>query len=152
MPILDEFCPQMIFIPAGFEGHREDSMAEFVMVDDCLSLSGTIMSIASRHAGGHFSVMARFCIKNFRSNALLTYSLTDEGLEGVFKFSGRIPGPKRFARNFMGRITDAPRAPSGRKGVKMTSGDGSPVTASKRVFNWGNFQHLFWQQSANSGI
>ena len=36
----------------------------------------------------------------------------------------------------------------GRKGVKTTSGDGSPVTASKRVFDGCNFQHLFWQQSA----
>jgi hypothetical protein len=27
----------------------------------------------------------------------------------------------------------------------------TPVTASKRVFDGGNFQHLFWQQSAMSG-
>ena len=103
MPILDEFYPQMIFIPAGFEGHREDSMAEFVMVDDCLSLSGTIMSIASRHAGGHFSVMARFCIKNFRSNALLTYSLTDEGLEGSIQIQRANPGTEALCQELYGQ-------------------------------------------------
>ena len=38
----------------------------------------------------------------------------------------------------------------GRKGVKTTSGDRSPVTASKSVFDGCNFQHFFWQQSASS--
>ena len=53
IPAVDKFRPQMVFVSAGFDGHVEDSMAQFSLTDaDYRWLTELIMSIARRHAGG----------------------------------------------------------------------------------------------------
>lgn len=53
IPAVDQFRPQMVFVSAGFDGHVEDSLADFYLTDgDYLWLSQVIMAIANRHAEG----------------------------------------------------------------------------------------------------
>jgi acetoin utilization deacetylase AcuC-like enzyme len=51
MPRLDAFCPQMLLFSAGFDGHREDDMAQFGLVEaDYVWITEQVMGVAARHA------------------------------------------------------------------------------------------------------
>ena len=51
MPRLEAFRPQMLFFSAGFDGHREDDMAQFGLVEaDYAWITGQVMGVAARHA------------------------------------------------------------------------------------------------------
>jgi acetoin utilization deacetylase AcuC-like enzyme len=53
MPRLDAFKPQMIFVSAGFDAHREDDMAQMGLVEnDYTWITERIMEVARRHAHG----------------------------------------------------------------------------------------------------
>jgi acetoin utilization deacetylase AcuC-like enzyme len=53
MPRLETFRPQMLLFSAGFDGHREDDMAQFGLVEaDYVWITEQVMEIAARHAGG----------------------------------------------------------------------------------------------------
>ena len=53
LPRLEAFRPQMLFFSAGFDGHREDDMAQFGLVEaDYAWITGQVMDVAARHAGG----------------------------------------------------------------------------------------------------
>jgi len=53
MPALDAFAPQLIFVSAGFDGHREDDMGNLALVEaDYAWVTTQIMTIARRHCGG----------------------------------------------------------------------------------------------------
>lgn len=51
LPELTQFKPQMIFISAGFDAHREDDMANFGLVEaDYIWVTQQIKSVAAKHA------------------------------------------------------------------------------------------------------
>jgi acetoin utilization deacetylase AcuC-like enzyme len=53
MPLLENFQPQMIFISAGFDAHREDDMAYLELTDgDYAWVTRVIKDLAERHAQG----------------------------------------------------------------------------------------------------
>jgi acetoin utilization deacetylase AcuC-like enzyme len=53
MPRLEAFRPQMLFFSAGFDGHREDDMAQFGLVEaDYVWITEQVMGVAARHAEG----------------------------------------------------------------------------------------------------
>lgn len=53
MPALEAFRPQLIFLSAGFDGHREDDMGNLALVEADYAWATTqIMDIARRHALG----------------------------------------------------------------------------------------------------
>jgi acetoin utilization deacetylase AcuC-like enzyme len=53
LPRLDDFKPEMIFISAGFDAHREDDMGGLGLVEaDYAWITATIMAVARRHARG----------------------------------------------------------------------------------------------------
>ena len=53
LPALEAFKPEMLFISAGFDGHREDDMGNLGLVEaDYAWLTGRIVDVAKRHAGG----------------------------------------------------------------------------------------------------
>lgn len=53
LPRLDAFRPQMLFFSAGFDGHREDDMAQFGLVEaDYVWITEQVMGVAARHADG----------------------------------------------------------------------------------------------------
>jgi acetoin utilization deacetylase AcuC-like enzyme len=53
MPRLEEFRPQMIFISAGFDAHREDDLGQLGLVEaDYVWMTRQLMAVADRHAGG----------------------------------------------------------------------------------------------------
>lgn len=53
MPRLEEFKPEMIFISAGFDAHREDDMGQMGLVEqDYAWMTDRIKSVADRHAKG----------------------------------------------------------------------------------------------------
>jgi acetoin utilization deacetylase AcuC-like enzyme len=53
MPRLEEFKPQMIFISAGFDAHREDDLGQLGLVEsDYEWMTHRIKSVADRHAKG----------------------------------------------------------------------------------------------------
>ena len=53
MPRLDAFKPQMIFISAGFDAHREDDMGQMGLVEnDYIWMTQRIKQVADRHAKG----------------------------------------------------------------------------------------------------
>ncbi|KAK46163.1 deacetylase [Caballeronia jiangsuensis] len=53
LPRLDEFKPQMIFVSAGFDAHREDDMANMGLVeDDYAWITEQVRAVAKRHAQG----------------------------------------------------------------------------------------------------
>ena len=53
MPALEAFRPQMIFISAGFDAHREDDMASLGWVEaDYAWVTRQLKDAADRHAGG----------------------------------------------------------------------------------------------------
>ena len=50
-PALDKFAPQMVFISAGFDAHRDDPLGGFRLVrDDYAWVTQFIMRVAHRHA------------------------------------------------------------------------------------------------------
>jgi acetoin utilization deacetylase AcuC-like enzyme len=70
LPALERFRPQMIFISAGFDAHREDDMANLGWVEaDYAWVTREVLQVAERHAGGrvvslleggyHLSALAR---------------------------------------------------------------------------------------------
>jgi acetoin utilization deacetylase AcuC-like enzyme len=53
MPRLEAFRPQMVFVSAGFDAHRDDELAQLGLVEsDYEWITHRIMDIAERHAGG----------------------------------------------------------------------------------------------------
>jgi acetoin utilization deacetylase AcuC-like enzyme len=51
LPVLDAFRPQMIFISAGFDAHREDDMASLGWVDaDYAWITARLVEVADRHS------------------------------------------------------------------------------------------------------
>jgi acetoin utilization deacetylase AcuC-like enzyme len=51
LPALDAFRPQMIFISAGFDAHREDDMASLGWVDaDYAWITARLVEVADRHS------------------------------------------------------------------------------------------------------
>ncbi len=51
MPRLEAHRPQMLFFSAGFDGHREDDMAQFGLVEaDYAWITEQVMEVAARHA------------------------------------------------------------------------------------------------------
>ena len=53
LPALEAFRPEMLFICAGFDGHREDDMASFGLVEaDYAWVTERLKDIALRHAQG----------------------------------------------------------------------------------------------------
>ncbi len=53
MPRLDAFAPEMIFISAGFDAHREDDMGQLGLVEaDYEWMTQRIKSLAQRHSKG----------------------------------------------------------------------------------------------------
>ncbi len=52
LPRLEDFRPQMLFISAGFDAHREDDMGQFGLMEaDYVWITERIMELARRHAG-----------------------------------------------------------------------------------------------------
>jgi acetoin utilization deacetylase AcuC-like enzyme len=53
LPALNAFQPQMLFVSAGFDGHREDDMGNIGLVEaDYEWVTRQIVAIAKRYAGG----------------------------------------------------------------------------------------------------
>ncbi len=53
LPALDTFRPQMIFISAGFDAHRDDDMASLGLLEaDYAWVTGQMLEVARRDAGG----------------------------------------------------------------------------------------------------
>ncbi len=53
LPALEAFRPQMIYISAGFDGHRDDDMGNMGLLEaDYEWVTRKVMDIAERHAGG----------------------------------------------------------------------------------------------------
>lgn len=53
LPALERFRPEMIFISAGFDAHRDDEMAMLRFVEaDYAWVTGELRSVAARHAKG----------------------------------------------------------------------------------------------------
>jgi acetoin utilization deacetylase AcuC-like enzyme len=53
LPRLDAFAPQMIFISAGFDAHREDDLGQMGLVEaDYAYITRRLMEVADRHARG----------------------------------------------------------------------------------------------------
>ena len=52
-PRLDDFAPQMLFISAGFDAHREDELGQLGLVEaDYAWITRRLMDIAQRHCQG----------------------------------------------------------------------------------------------------
>ncbi len=53
LPMLERFEPQMIFISAGFDAHREDDLGQMGLVeDDYTWITQTLMVVAKKHSQG----------------------------------------------------------------------------------------------------
>ena len=53
LPRLEAYQPEMIFISAGFDAHREDEMGQMGLVEsDYAWMTECIMRVADRHAQG----------------------------------------------------------------------------------------------------
>jgi acetoin utilization deacetylase AcuC-like enzyme len=53
IPALDAFAPQLIYVSAGFDGHREDDMGNLGLVEaDYAWVTRQIMDVARRHCSG----------------------------------------------------------------------------------------------------
>jgi acetoin utilization deacetylase AcuC-like enzyme len=53
MPRLEEFSPQMIFVSAGFDAHREDDIGRMGLVEaDYAWMTERLLVLARRHCGG----------------------------------------------------------------------------------------------------
>ncbi|MFX7507308.1 histone deacetylase family protein, partial [Acinetobacter baumannii] len=53
MPRLQAFRPQMLFISAGFDAHREDDLGQMGLVEqDYAWITAELMTLARQHAQG----------------------------------------------------------------------------------------------------
>jgi acetoin utilization deacetylase AcuC-like enzyme len=53
LPALEAFSPQMVFVSAGFDAHREDDMASLALAEaDYAWVTERIKALAQRHARG----------------------------------------------------------------------------------------------------
>ncbi|MFO1295503.1 MAG: histone deacetylase family protein [Rubrivivax sp.] len=53
LPALEAFRPQMIFVSAGFDAHREDDLGQMGLVEaDYAWITERLIDVAGRHAGG----------------------------------------------------------------------------------------------------
>jgi acetoin utilization deacetylase AcuC-like enzyme len=53
LPALEAFRPQMLFVSAGFDAHREDDMGNLGFVEaDYAWVTRQLMAVAQTHAGG----------------------------------------------------------------------------------------------------
>ncbi|MBU3738165.1 MAG: histone deacetylase family protein [Rhodoferax sp.] len=53
LPRLDAFAPEMLFISAGFDAHREDDLGQLGLVEqDYAWITRRLKEVAQRHAGG----------------------------------------------------------------------------------------------------
>mgnify|MGYP000955718626 CR=1 FL=1 len=53
LPALDKFKPEMVFISAGFDAHREDDLGQMALADeDYAWLTQQIVAVAREHAQG----------------------------------------------------------------------------------------------------
>ena len=53
LPRLDEFKPEMIFISAGFDAHREDDLGQMGLVEaDYTWMTKRIKEVAAKHSQG----------------------------------------------------------------------------------------------------
>jgi acetoin utilization deacetylase AcuC-like enzyme len=53
LPRLNEFAPQMLFISAGFDAHRDDGLGQLGLVEsDYEWITRRLVEVAERHAGG----------------------------------------------------------------------------------------------------
>jgi acetoin utilization deacetylase AcuC-like enzyme len=77
MPALEAFAPEMIFISAGFDAHREDDLGQLGMVEaDYEWITRRIMDVAHRHSQGrivscleggyHLGALARSVVAHLR--------------------------------------------------------------------------------------
>jgi len=77
LPALEAFKPQMLFISAGFDAHREDELGQMGLVEaDYAWITRRLMEVAERHAGGrlvscleggyHLSALARSVAAHLR--------------------------------------------------------------------------------------
>jgi acetoin utilization deacetylase AcuC-like enzyme len=83
LPVLDAHKPEMIFISAGFDAHRDDELAQLALVEaDFLWITEQIMIVADRHAQGrivscleggyNLSALARSVVAHVKALARLT--------------------------------------------------------------------------------
>jgi len=50
---LDSFAPQMFFVSAGFDAHRDDDLGQLALVEaDYTWITEKIKALADKHAGG----------------------------------------------------------------------------------------------------
>ena len=53
VPALEKFAPQLVFVSAGFDAHREDPLAYLNLEDDDYRwITAKLVEVADRHAGG----------------------------------------------------------------------------------------------------
>jgi acetoin utilization deacetylase AcuC-like enzyme len=53
LPALEAFAPELVLVSAGFDAHAADPLAQLeVETEDFVWLTGELMAIAARHAGG----------------------------------------------------------------------------------------------------
>ena len=82
LPRLEAHKPEMIFISAGFDAHREDDMAQLGLVEsDYVWLTEQLMAVADKHANGrivsaleggyNLSALARSVVAHVRTLAKL---------------------------------------------------------------------------------
>jgi acetoin utilization deacetylase AcuC-like enzyme len=80
MPALEAFRPQMLFISAGFDAHREDELGQMGLVEaDYAWMTRRLMDVADVHAQGrivscleggyHLSALARSVAAHLRELA-----------------------------------------------------------------------------------
>lgn len=82
MPRLQAFAPEMVFVSAGFDAHREDEMGGLALVEaDYAWVTEAIRRVAEQHAGGRivsvleggyaFSALGRSVVAHLRAMANL---------------------------------------------------------------------------------
>jgi acetoin utilization deacetylase AcuC-like enzyme len=53
LPALDTFAPELLLISAGFDGHRDDPLAQFMLeAEDYQWLTSELAALAHKHCGG----------------------------------------------------------------------------------------------------
>jgi acetoin utilization deacetylase AcuC-like enzyme len=58
LPALERFRPQLLFVSAGFDAHREDDMASLGLTEaDYTWVTEALVAVADRHAGGRIVSM-----------------------------------------------------------------------------------------------
>jgi acetoin utilization deacetylase AcuC-like enzyme len=54
LPELERFAPQLIYVSAGFDAHRDDPLASLTFVEDDFEwVTAALVDVAGRHARGH---------------------------------------------------------------------------------------------------